>query len=63
MSGYGPIFGRGHDIRVCDYANTTLGSYSKLDHSYEHPQPCQGQSYLAGSDQFLLSEIEVYKKE
>ena len=62
-SGYGPTFGGGNDIYICDYANTTAGSYSNLGHSYEHPQPHQGQSYLAGSQKFQLSEIEVFKKE
>jgi hypothetical protein len=50
-------------IFTCDSANTTAGSYSNLGFSYQHPQPNQGHSYLAGSDKFQLSEIEVYKKE
>jgi hypothetical protein len=62
-SGYGPTFGGGNDIYICDYANTTTGSWSNLGNSYEHPQPHQGQSYLAGSHQFHLNEIEVFKKE
>ena len=45
---------------ICNAANTTPGSYSNLGHSYQHPQPHQGQSYLAGSYQFQLSEIEIY---
>jgi hypothetical protein len=48
-SGYGPTFGAGHDIYVCDNANVRAGSYTNLGHSYEHPQPSQGLSYLAGS--------------
>ena len=60
---YGPTFGSGKDIYICDNANTTAGSYSNLGVSYQHPQPEQGESYLAGSDAFLLSEIEVYRKE
>jgi hypothetical protein len=59
----GPTFGGGADLFICNNANTTAVSYSKLGHSYEHPQPNQGQSFLAGSDAFLLSEIEVYQKE
>ncbi len=61
-SACGPIFG-GYDLHICDYANTTVGSYSKLGNSFQHPQPTQGESYLAGSFQFQLSEIEVFKKE
>jgi hypothetical protein len=63
LSSYGPTFGGGHDIHIANNANTTAGSYSNLGRSYEHPQPTQGKSYLAGSSPFLLSEIEVYKKE
>ena len=59
---YGPSFGGGHDLYICDSANTTAGSYSILGHSYEHPQPSQGHSYLAGLHPFQLSEIEVYQK-
>jgi hypothetical protein len=62
-SAYGPTFGGGHDIYVCDNANVRAGSYSNLGHSYQHPQPSQGLSYLAGSYPFQLSEIEVYEKE
>ena len=40
---------------------------SDLGYNYKHPQYTAGtnqaQSFLAGSFQFLLSEIEVYKKE
>jgi hypothetical protein len=59
----GPSFGGGFDIHICNEANLTPDSYSNLGFSYQHPQPSQGQSYLAGSHQFQLSEIEVYKKE
>jgi hypothetical protein len=62
-SGCGPIFGSGHDIYICNSSNTTASSYSFLGHSYQHPQPSQGYSFLAGSNQFRLNEIEVYKKE
>ena len=60
----GPIFGYSdHDLLICDSANTTMCSYVNLGNSYQHPQPSQGDSYLAGSEFFLLSEIEVYQKE
>jgi hypothetical protein len=60
---HGPTFGAGYDLYICNNANTKAGSYSKLGRSYPHPQPSQGDSYLAGSFQFQLSEIEVYQKE
>jgi hypothetical protein len=62
-SSHGPIFGGGNDLYICTNANTTAGSYSYLGHTYEHPEPSQGESYLAGSAEFQLSEIEVYQKE
>ena len=61
-SGYGPTFGGNHDLYICDNANSIMDSFSELGRSYEHPQPSQGSSYLAGSDEFQLSEIEVYEK-
>jgi len=61
-SGCGPTFGSGFDIHLCNNANTTMDSGSYLGRSYQHPQPDQGDSYLAGSFQFQLSEIEVYQK-
>jgi hypothetical protein len=42
----GPTFGGGHDLHICDSANTTVGSYSMLGYSYQNPQPSQGQSFL-----------------
>jgi hypothetical protein len=62
FSEYGPIFGN-DDIHIGNNANTAAGSFSNLGRSYQHPQPSQGNSYLAGSSPFLLSEIEVYQKE
>jgi hypothetical protein len=61
-SGVGPIFGN-NDITIYNNANTTACSISNLGQSYQHPQPSQGQLFLAGSHPFQLSEIEVYKKE
>jgi hypothetical protein len=60
-SGCGPTFGMGCDICISSNSNTTNGSYSNLGSSYKHPQYAQGtneaQSFLAGSYQFQLSEI------
>jgi len=61
-SEYGPIFGA-NDVCIANNANSTAESYSILGRSYHHPQPSQGNSYLAGSHHFQLSEIEVYQKE
>jgi hypothetical protein len=61
-SRFGPTFGDFFDIYICDSANTTENNFSNLGYSYEHPQPSQCESYLAGSEYFLLSEIEVNEK-
>ena len=63
---YGPTFGVG-DIIICSNANTNTDSYSRMGHSFTHPQYAAetdvAQSFLAGSYEFKLSEIEVYQKE
>ena len=64
---YGPTFGVGHGVYISSNANKTNGSYSNLGSSYKHPQYAYGtneaKSFLAGSVNFVLSEIEVYQKE
>jgi len=64
---YGPIFGGGNDILICNNSNTSNGSYSNLGRSYKHPNYVHGsneaKSFLAGSYNFLTTEIEVYTKE
>jgi hypothetical protein len=64
-SEFGPLFG--WDIYIADNANTTIDSYSDLGYSYKHPQYAfrtnEAQTFLAGSRQFQLDEIEVYQKE
>jgi len=64
---YGPTFGYGHDIYIATNANKTMDSCSKLGRTYRHPEYTHGteeaQAFLAGSCQFQLDEIEVYKKE
>jgi hypothetical protein len=64
-SEYGPTFG--DDICIVNNAHTRKDSYSNLDHTYKHPQYEYGtdeaESFLAGSHEFQLDEIEVYQKE
>jgi hypothetical protein len=64
-SEYGPTFG--FDISVANNANKTMNSCSKLGYSYKHPQyafeTIEAETFLAGSHEFQLEEIEVYKKE
>jgi hypothetical protein len=64
---YGPVFGgnEGHsDLVIADESNKSTYSYSYLGHYYTHPDFKYGsneaETFLAGSYQFQVSEIEVY---
>ena len=65
-SSYGPVFGYG-DIHIADNSNMTMDSYSNLGYTYTHPKYVYKSkeivSFLAGSFQFQLDEIEIYVKE
>jgi hypothetical protein len=64
---FGPRFGFDGDICIANNANTTMDSYSNLSRSYIHPEyefcTDEAQSFLAGSPEFQLDEIEVYERE
>jgi hypothetical protein len=64
-SSHGPLFGG--DIVITDKSNTNTNSSSNLGHSYIHPDYANGsneaRSFLAGSYNFQVSEIEVYTKQ
>jgi hypothetical protein len=61
---YGPTFGGGHDLYICDNSNVQNQSYTNLGHSYSLPGYTYGQtniqSWMAGSYNFTTAEIEVY---
>jgi len=63
---YGPTFG-GTDLIIADKSNTNLDSSSYLGRSYTHPDYAYGsneaKSFLAGSNKFQISEIEVFTKQ
>ena len=61
-SGYGPIFGGGHDLVISSSANTNENSYSKLGYTYRSPTNSSGDSVsLAGTCNFKLLEYEMYR--
>jgi len=66
-SSHGPIFGGGHDLNIADNGNKNTNSSSNLGHSYSHPDYAYGSneasSFLAGSSNFQVSEIEVFTKQ
>ena len=66
VSYYGPTFGSGYDINICDYSNISKGSYSNFGCSYNIPVGYtyhgNAQSFLAGSYyNWTTTEIEVYR--
>jgi len=66
-SNFGPTFGGGADLFICNDSNTSNSSCSNLGVSYKHPNYGYGsdeaKSFLAGSYNFRTKEIEVYTKE
>ena len=56
----------GCDITIYSNANAPMNCYSRLGYSYFHPQYALGtneaSTFLAGSHEFRLEEIEVYEK-
>ena len=62
----GPIFGGGYDIKVSGNSNQNNNSYSKLGYSYQLPNNItygseESKRYLAGSENWQTTEIEVYQ--
>ena len=61
----GPIFGRGHDLEIGNYAGSSnAASFSNFGASYQCPpgytfKQSNTQSLLAGSFRFRPSEVEV----
>ena len=65
LSSYGPTFGEGHDLYVCDQSNITVGSYSEFGYSYNLPDGYiygkNARSFLVGNYEWTTTEIEVYQ--
>jgi hypothetical protein len=62
---YGPTFGYGFDLYIATDANSNTNSYAKLGTSYQLPAGydlSSASSFLAGSKQFQINEIEVFTK-
>ena len=62
---YGPTFGGGHDLHISSNSNLNTVSYSNLD-SYQfdlyNSGSSESKSFLAGSYNFKVDEIEVFHK-
>jgi len=66
FSTFGPTFGGGYDFHVADGSNKNIASFSNLGNSYKHPiyapNSEEAKSFLAGSHNFQIDEIEIYAK-
>jgi hypothetical protein len=65
-SSYGPTFGGGHDIYICNQSNTNTGSRCNFCSSYNLPDGYtyngNAKDFLAGnSNLWTTTEIEVYQ--
>ena len=64
-SGYGPIFGYGHDIYISNYASSNSYSEGNLGSTYSPPsgysfQSTFAQTFLAGTYRFTPDEVETF---
>lgn len=57
---YGPTFGDGHDLHISDNANSNSNSYTILGVTYEVPPGQDAITFLAGTNGFMLQEIETF---
>ena len=64
-SSYLSTFGGGHDLNIRDDCNVNTNSYSDLGSTYESNgyayKSTEAKSYLAGSYNFTVLEMEVFK--
>ena len=57
---HGPTFGAGDDLRISNSANENTDSYSQLDNTYECPPHATNTTFLAGTRNFTVNELEVF---
>lgn len=64
---FGPKFGAGPDICISDNSNSNTSSFSNLGSTFKHPEFSFGtkkaKTILAGSYEFQVDEIEVFRNE
>ncbi|CAF1199767.1 unnamed protein product [Adineta steineri] len=59
---YGPTFGNGHDLYICDKSNANNSSYCNMLGSYGYPNTLGlGPATFTGTKNFQTTEIEVFK--
>jgi hypothetical protein len=60
-STYGPTFGTGRDLYICDQCQSSNSSYSVLGTTYTNATGISGDTVLTGAKTFLVKEIEVFE--
>jgi hypothetical protein len=58
---YGPTFGGGHDLYVCDNCRNANNSCSNLGKVYDNDTQIAGNQVLTGAPYFTVQEIEVFE--
>jgi len=61
-SSYGPTFGGGHDIHICDNPNLNSNSYSNFPTTY-NGLPNRGNDTFAAAKHFVVTDYEVYARD
>ena len=59
-SNYGPTYGGGNDLCICNAPNSNNCS-ANLNHTYQCPSGQNNYMFLTGDQTFRVSEIEIYK--
>ena len=57
---FGPFFRYGIDLRIFSDANNNIKSHYNPGNNYEVP-PGQTNTFLAGSNNFKVSEIDIFQ--
>jgi hypothetical protein len=58
---YGPTFGHGHDLHVCDECHSSTGSYARLGYAYANDSGISEYLVFTGAQNFTVEEIEVFE--
>jgi hypothetical protein len=59
-SGYGPLFGAGHNIYVVDGCNANSTSYTNLGTTFTNDTGIDGKQVFTGEYNFTVKEVEVF---
>jgi hypothetical protein len=58
---YGPTFGHGHDLHVCDECHSSTGSYARPGYAYADDSGISEFLVFTGTQNFTVEEIEVFE--